>query len=105
MKRSEVPVNLTWDLSLIYKTPEEAWAAADELTSLSDKIESEYKGKLKDAKSIVDCLHLCEKMDEISGRVGNYFGLDMETDYSDSEKVANSDKADSIATEAYTKTS
>ncbi len=105
MKRSEVPVNMTWDLGLIYKTPEEAWAAADELTALSDKIESEYKGRLKDAKSIVDCLHLCEKMDEISGRVANYFGLDMETDYSDSEKVANSGKADSIATEAYTKTS
>ena len=34
MKRSEVPVNLTWDLSLIYKSPEEGWKAADELLAL-----------------------------------------------------------------------
>ena len=105
MKRSEVPVNMTWDLGLIYKSPEEAWEAAGELKSLADRVEKEYKGKLTDAKSIVDCLHICEKMDEIAGRVNNYFGLDMETDYSDSEKVANSNKASSVITECFTKTS
>ncbi|MCR5767125.1 MAG: oligoendopeptidase F [Lachnospiraceae bacterium] len=105
MKRSEVPVNLTWDLSLIYKSPEEGWKAADELLALGRKVEEEYKGRLKDTKSIVDCLHICEKMSDISGRVNNYFGLDMETDYSDSEKVANANKASSIAIEAFTMTS
>ena len=31
MKRSEVPVKETWDLSLIYKTADDAWKAVDEM--------------------------------------------------------------------------
>ncbi len=96
---------MTWDLGLIYKTAEEAWADAKEVGQLAQKAEKEYKGKLTDAKTIVECLHLYERMAELAGKVSNYFGLAMETDYTDSEAVANSNKADSITTEAYTRTS
>ena len=105
MKRSEVPVNMTWDLGLIYKSPEDANRDAEEVTKLSKKAEKEYKGKLKDAKTIVECLHLYERMSELADKVSQYYGLAMETDFTDSEAVAKSNKADSILTDAFTRTS
>ena len=38
MKRSEVPVEQTWDLSIIYKTDEDAWKDADEIRKLADEV-------------------------------------------------------------------
>lgn len=105
MKRSEVPVEQTWDLSLIYKNPEAAWKDAEELSRLIEKAETEYKGNLKDARSIVDCLHLYEKMHELAVRFSDYFGLAMETDYSNAEAVANANKAESLVTDFQAKTS
>ncbi len=103
MKRSEVPVNMTWDLGLIYKSPEAAWEDAREIEKLSDKVEKDYKGKLNTADAIVECLHLCEKLEEIAGKVGGYFSLAMETDYTNAEGVANMNKASKILTESMTK--
>ncbi|MCR5279361.1 MAG: oligoendopeptidase F [Lachnospiraceae bacterium] len=105
MKRSEVPVNLTWDLSLIYKSADEAWKDADKLRKLAAKIEADYKGKLTDAKTIVDCLHLSEEAGELATRVSHYFELAMETDYSNAEYVANANKIGALLTECYTQTS
>lgn len=103
MKRSEVPVNMTWDLGLIYKSPEAAWEDAREIEKLSDKVEKDYKGKLNTADAIVECLHLCEKLEEIAGKVGGYFSLVMETDYTNAEGVANMNKASKILTDIMTK--
>ncbi len=105
MKRSEVPVSQTWDLSIIYKSPEEAWQTAEELQKLADKAGKEYKGKLKDAKSIVGCLHLYEQMNEMAVKVSDYFELGMETDYTNTENVSNANKAESLMTDFFTKTS
>ena len=105
MKRSEVPVSQTWDLSLIFKSAEEAWQTAEELKALADKAEKEYKGNLRDAKSIVDCLHLYEQMNELAVRVSDYFELGMETDYTNTENVSNANKAESLMTDFFTKTS
>ncbi len=105
MKRSEVPVNLTWDLSLIYKDPESAKKDLEEVKALAARIEQEYKGKLKDAKNIVDCLHLYEKLDELAVKVSHYYELAVETDYSNSENVSANNKMESTLTECYTKTS
>ena len=105
MKRSEVPLNQTWDLGLIYPNPQDAWRDAEELKKLADKVEEEYKGKLSDAGTILDCLHMYEKMNEIAVKVSHYFELDMDTDYTNSEKVTNANKAESILTDCMTKTS
>ncbi len=105
MKRSEVPVKETWDLSLIYKNPEDAWKDLEEAVSIAGKVEKEYKGNLKSAKNIVDCMHLCERIDELTYRAGNYFSLDMETDYSNTEAVAKCTKAMSMANDASAKVS
>ena len=105
MKRSEVPLDQTWDLSLIYKNSQDAWKDAEELKKLADKAEKAYKGKLSDADTILDCLRLYERMNEMAARVSMYFGLDMETDYTNSENVTNANKAESIIIDCMTKTS
>ena len=104
-KRSEVPAAQTWDLGLIYRSPEEAWREAEELIRLADKAEQDYKGNLKDAASIVDCLHLFERMSELAFRFSAYFELDRETDYTNNESVSNANKAESLVTDFLTKTS
>lgn len=104
MKRNEVPEKLTWDLSLIYKTPEDAWKDAEEMEKLADRIEKDYKGKLKTAEAIVECGHLLEKMSELAWKVDSYFSLTLETDFTNAESVANMNKAGKILTECGTKT-
>ena len=105
MKRSEVPVAQTWDLSLIYKSPEEAWQDAARLKELAKKAEQEFRGKLKDAQSIVHCLHLYEQLHELASRISAYFSLNQETDYNNAENVSNANTAEDLITDCLTKTS
>ena len=105
MKRSEVPVGQTWDLSLIYKSPEEAWQDGERLKELAEKAEQEYRGRLKDAQTIVDCLHLYERIHELACRFYAYFSLNQETDYTNAENASNAHKAESLITDCMTKTS
>ena len=103
MKRSEVPVNMTWDLSLIYKSAEEAWKDAEEIKVIAGKILNEYKGKLTTAETIVECGHLCERLEEIAVKVSNYFSLELETDFTNAQSVANMNKVSAIFTECFSK--
>ena len=103
MKRSEVPVNMTWDLSLIYKSAEEAWKDAEEIKVISDKVLNEYKGKITTAETIVECGHLCERLEEIAVKVSNYFSLELETDFTNAQSVANMNKVSAIFTECFSK--
>ena len=105
MKRSEVPAEQTWDLGLIYKSPEDAWNEADKQMAAAEQLEHDYKGKLNDAKSIVDCLHRYEEMSAAADRFCIYFSLDRETDYSNADAVSNANKAESIVTDIMTRTS
>ena len=104
MKRSEVPVEQTWDLGLIYKTDEDAWKAADEIKQLADDLERKYKGRLKDADTIVECLHAYERMSELCDNVSIYFDLKVETDFADADNGRNLSKAESIVTDCMAKT-
>lgn len=105
MKRSEVPVKETWDLSLIYKDEAKAWADLDELGQLASDIEKTYLGKLNNAKSIVECLKKVERMYEICSLAINYFQLAMEVDFTDAKAVSNFSKVRSMVTSAFTKIS
>lgn len=42
-RRQDVPVNETWDLSLLYKTEEDMYADVEKARILTDKIVSDYK--------------------------------------------------------------
>ena len=56
-KRDDVPVELTWDLSLIYPTEEAMLADAQKMKELSLSMEASYKGNLTDAATINHCLN------------------------------------------------
>ena len=91
-KRKDVPVELTWDLSLIYATEEDMFADSRRLEALSLEMEKEYKGKLTDPQTINRCLDQMREVCRLSDWVGVYCSLAMEVDYSDAYNVDREDR-------------
>lgn len=85
LKRSEVPVELTWDLSRIFKNTEELEAAAKKASELTDLMEKTYKGNLKTAETINECLDLLREFIVCADHVLNYTYLSLTQDYADSK--------------------
>ena len=94
-KRSEVPEELKWDLSLIYPTLEDWQADFDASVKLSEDIEKQFKGKLTDAQTIVDCLAHLEALYKKADLVGNYSSLAVSVDYYDTGNQERSSRASS----------
>ena len=84
-RRDEVPVELTWDLSLIYPTVEEWQADFDAAVKLADEIEAQFKGKLTDPQTIADCLAHLEELLKKAYLVGSYASLAVSVDYYNTE--------------------
>ncbi len=80
-KRNEVPIEQTWDLSLIYPTEEAMQADADKAEKLCGQMEADYKGKLNDPDTINRCLDDLREMERLLTLVGSYCGLAVEVDY------------------------
>ncbi len=95
LKRCEVPVEETWDLSLLYKSDEDMNKDVKRIEELANEI-VKFKGKLNDPKAINDCLSLYEEYSVLRGYVGNYVDLAVETDRTDSELLKKSDRIDNI---------
>ncbi|SFH75812.1 oligoendopeptidase F [Pseudobutyrivibrio sp. OR37] len=84
-KRSEIPENLKWDTSRIFKTKDDLKKALEEFKSLTEEIEKTYKGKLTDAATINACM---EKYNEWGRQIDllyNYVSLNVSVDYTDAE--------------------
>ncbi|MBO4872011.1 MAG: oligoendopeptidase F [Lachnospiraceae bacterium] len=81
--RKDVPVEETWDLSLIYPTEEAFQEAVSQYKALADGICGKYQGKLTDADAIVACLDAYEELEKLGGLIGSYSGLAVEVDYYD----------------------
>ncbi|WP_029230727.1 oligoendopeptidase F [Butyrivibrio sp. VCB2006] len=96
-KRNEVPEELKWDTSRIYKTNEDCMEALHECTKISFEIEEKYKGKLTNGKAINDCLAEYEKFLILVDYVSNYTSLNVSVDFTDAELQ----RIDSIATNEY----
>ena len=83
--RKDVPVEQTWDLSLIYKEERLMWEELEQ-TKLAVKMLSEkYSGHLDTAESIVNCLDDMEPILQAISRLWSYAGLEMEADYTDTK--------------------
>ena len=74
-KRSEVPVELTWDLTAIYPDKAALQAAMEKIQTLADEIEQEFKGKLTDAETVVRCLGKYRALMEVCVLAGSYCNL------------------------------
>ncbi len=97
--RKDVPVEETWDLSLIYKTEEEFQEAVKKMTALAEDLCAKYPGKLLDADTIVSCLDEYDEYLKIEVLVGSYTGLAASVDYYDTEIQEKDARLTSILTE------
>lgn len=82
--RKDVPVELTWDLSSIYKTEADMLQDAEKMMALCTHIEETYKGKLNTPESINACLDDYREVYRLATLTGNYCDLAVSVDYYDS---------------------
>ena len=83
MARKDVPVEQTWDLSLIFPDEKDMWEALDAAGKKVKVFAETYSGKLNDAGRIVRCLDEMEPILLMIERIWSYSGLALETDYTD----------------------
>lgn len=83
--RKDVDVNLTWDLTGIFKTEEDYEAAVKKSQDLTDEIEGEFKGKLDSAANINACLNKLREFYQLSTLTGTYSYLAVAVDQTNVE--------------------
>lgn len=104
LKRSEVPVEQTWDLSLLYKNDEDLEKDLAKVAEIADKI-AEYKGKLNNAKMINEVLDLQNEFRKYEDWTVNYANLAFECDHTDSKLSERSNRVMALLIENETKIS
>ena len=83
MKRKDVPVELTWDLTALYDDEAKWKADVEKVRQMAEEIETTYKGKLTSVETIQGCLDKYREWDELVTLVGNYCSLAASVDYGD----------------------
>lgn len=95
--RKDVEKDLTWDLSAIFKTEREYEASLEKMVVLSKEIEKEFKGKLKDTKTINKCLDKLREVEEIAVLVFTFASLSLSVDQTDTKNQERQMKLSNIA--------
>ncbi|MBQ4186989.1 MAG: oligoendopeptidase F, partial [Firmicutes bacterium] len=90
--RKDVPVELTWDLSLIYPTDAAMEADLEEAKKLADHIEAAYPGRLNDPEMIVECLREYEQLQIKLYLISSYTDLAVSVDYYDTAAQEKNEK-------------
>lgn len=83
--RKDVDVNLTWDLTAIFKTEEDYEAAVRKSQELTDEIEKEFKGKLSSVANINACLDKLREFYQLATLTGTYSYLAVAVDQTNVE--------------------
>ena len=81
--RKDVPVEQTWDLSLIFPNDQAMWESLEQLKADVKRFVETYAGKLNTAETIVHCLDEMELIEQTVGRIWQYAGLALEADFTD----------------------
>lgn len=97
--RSDIPVELTWDLSLIYATEEEMNWDVEKAKALCSSIVQDYKGKLNTPQRIKACLDDLREMNRLVVLAGNYCELAVSVDYYDTRSQERSEAFSSLMAE------
>ena len=98
-KRDAVPVELTWDLSLIYPTEEAMLQDAEKAKTLSLSMEQSYKGKLDNATIINRCIDDYQEIYQLITLIGNYCDLAVSVDYYNSHNQTRNDRISNLCSE------
>ena len=97
--RKDVPVNETWDLSLIFATEADFEAAVEKMKALADTLEKTYKNALTTPESIAECLALYEELEILLYQTTSYTSLAVSVDYTDTEAQKKDAKLSALAAE------
>ena len=83
LARKDVPVEQTWDLSLIYADEQLMWDELEKTKAAVAAFVQTYQGKLTTADAILGCLRDQAAIIEAIDRIWSYSGLALEADYTD----------------------
>ena len=97
--RKDVPVNETWDLSLIFAAEADFEAAVEKTKALADTLEKTYKNALTTPESIAECLALYEELEILLYQTTSYTSLAVSVDYTDTEAQKKDAKLSALAAE------
>jgi len=103
--RNDIPVELTWDLSLIYKTEEDMFRDAEKLQQLSIHMEQTYKGNLNTPEIINACLDDLREIHRLSTLICNYTDLAVSVDYYNTSNQERNDKISRLVTDIFSRLS
>lgn len=103
--RKDVPVEETWDLSLIYETEELMYQDADKMKKLVEETISNYKGNLNTAEKINACLDNYREIVRIATLVTHYTDLAVSVDYYDAHNMQRNTKIGNLVAELFSKLS
>lgn len=99
LKRSEVPVEKTWDLESVYKNNQDWEADFAKVNEMLPKLTA-FKGKLaKTGKSLLEALTLRDQIGQILGKLYCYANMRFHQDTTDATYQALSERADALSTE------
>ena len=105
LSRGEVPEELTWDLSLIYKSEELMWNDLEECKRIVSYMEETYKGHLDTPENVVACMEKLERLNELVTLIGNYTSLAVSVDYYDGKNLERDAKVNSIFSDLFSRVS
>lgn len=96
--RKEVNPQLTWDLTAIFPNETAYLEAVKQAERLACEIESQYKGKLNRAETIIACLDEVKEVYRLLDITMTYASLSLAVDQSDMEHVARAKKMNNVMT-------
>ncbi len=105
LSRAEVPKELTWDLSLIYKSEDLMWNDLEECKRIVAHMEETYKGHLDTPENIVACMKDLERLNELATLIGNYTSLAVSVDYYDGDNLTRDAKVNSVFSDLFSRVS
>lgn len=94
--RKDVPVEETWDLTLMYKDNAAIEADMDTCRAMADRMTEEYKGKLNNPEIINRCLDDMREVVRIITKLTNYAELAVSVDFYDGENQQLSNRINSL---------
>ena len=100
LSRSEVDVNLTWDISHIFENEEKYQEALKDVENMAENLVS-YKGKLTDVETILKCVEEYESLVVKLYQAGTYASLAVSVDETNQENQARDMKFSMIASEIF----
>ena len=85
LKRNEVPENLTWDITQLYKNVDEYKKDLEKAEKMSENLYAKYFKKIENSQDINNCLDDYAKYEEIVDLLNHYVYMSVETNYTNLE--------------------